>query len=457
MTTPSSTGTQREIGFWICTALVVGNTIGIGIFMTPAALAPYGLNALIAWLIVVIGCVGVAGVFAGLARLFPQDDGPYSYTVRAFGGGIAFFSVWCYWVSIWVTNATIAIGVVGYLSAVIPALNSGPLVPPVAATILVWVFVLLNLRGVRTVGGLQILTVVLKLVPMLAVMVLGAWELLTSPSAYTQHVPTTPFNVADISAATTIALFAMLGIECGTIPAGRVRDPSRTIPRATIAGTALTALIYISVFVVPLFLIPQDELAKSNAPFADLLSRFLGSGYGQTLALFVVISGLGALNGWTLMAGELTQSFARHGTLPPALGKVNARGMPTRALVLTGAAASVMLLGAGFMQQLHYMNSIADVFAFFSVVVAAANLPLYLFCALAVLVLWRRGEIGGLQRRETFLLFAAVLATLFAIWAFKGAGFLSLVCAIGLGLIGVPVYLWMRRGHRTVAGVRGGA
>ena len=454
MTTSSSPGPQREIGFWISTALVIGNTIGIGIFMTPAALAPYGLNAMIGWLVTVVGCIGVAGVFAGLARLFPQDDGPYAYTMRAFGGGVAFFSVWCYWVSIWVTNATIAIGVVGYLSAIVPALNSGPFVPPIAALVLVWIFVLLNLRGVRTAGGVQILTVVLKLVPMVAVMLLGLWELLTSPGAYTQHVPTTPINHTDIAAATTVALFAMLGIECATIPAGRVRDPARTIPRATIFGTFLTALIYISVFAVPLFLIPQDELAKSSAPFADLLSRLLGHGYGETLALFVVISGLGALNGWTLMAGELTQSFSRHGTLPAALGKLNARGAPTRALLLTGVAASVMLLGACFLQQLHVTNSIADVFAFLSVVVASANLPLYLFCALAVMVLRSRGDIGALGRRETLLLFAAVLATLFSVWAFKGAGLYSLLCAIGLGLIGVPIYVWMRRGQRAAVEAR---
>ncbi len=85
-----------------------------------------------------------------------------------------------------------------------------------------------------------------------------------------------------------------------------------------------------------MLLIPQDELAKSNAPFADLLARFFGSGYGQLLAIFVVISGLGALNGWTLMAGELTQTFARHGTLPESLAKANAHAAPTRALLLTG-------------------------------------------------------------------------------------------------------------------------
>jgi len=107
----------------MCTALVVGNTIGMGIFMLPASLAPYGLNALPAWLITAAGCICVAWVFAGLARSFPEDDGPYAYASRAFGNGIAFLMLWCYWISTWVTNAAIAGGVVGYLSTFFPVLN----------------------------------------------------------------------------------------------------------------------------------------------------------------------------------------------------------------------------------------------------------------------------------------------------------------------------------------------
>jgi APA family basic amino acid/polyamine antiporter len=431
----------------MCTALVIGNTIGIGIFMMPAALAPFGLNSLVGWLITVLGCVAVAWVFAGLARVFPQDDGPYAYTQRAFGNATAFMVLWCYWVSIWVTNATIATGVVGYLTALVPALNANPLLPAITGLVLIWIFVAVNLLGVRTVGWMQILTMILKLVPMGAVITLGLYEFFTEPSVYTQHLPATPINFTDIAAASTIALFAMLGIECATIPAGRVRNPERTIPRATIVGTLITAFIYISVFVVPLLLIPQDELAKSNAPFADLLSRFTGAGAGHVLAIFVVISGLGALNGWTLMAGELTQTFARHGTLPEGLAKVNAHAAPTRALLLTGAAASLMLV-------MNYTESMAKGFAFLSVVVTAANIPLYLFCGLGIVVLWRRGEISRPSRRELLLVFAAVVATAFCIWLFIGVGLRSLLWAVALALVGVPVYWWMRRTRTSAMGVR---
>ena len=114
----------RALGLTMCTALVVGNTIGMGIFMLPASLAPYGLNAIPAWLLTAAGSIFIAWVFAGLARTFPDDDGPIAYTGRAFGGGVAFTVMWCYWVSTWVTNAVLATGVVGYLTMFFPVLGS---------------------------------------------------------------------------------------------------------------------------------------------------------------------------------------------------------------------------------------------------------------------------------------------------------------------------------------------
>jgi APA family basic amino acid/polyamine antiporter len=449
MTIDSNPGkTSRELGFWMCTALVVGNTIGMGIFLLPASLAPYGLNAFIGWVITLIGFVFIARVFAGLARAFPQDDGPYAYTYRAFGEGTAFVVLWCYWVATWITNAAIAIGVVGYLSILIPALQSKPLYPPLTALALVWLFVMVNIRGVRTAGSTQVITTALKLLPMAAVIVLATWQLVTDPGIYTEHLPTTPASLQAVMGASTVAIFAMLGVECATIPAGRVKDPERVIPRATMVGTVLTALIYIAVSTVPLLLIPQEELATSAAPFADVFKRLLGGGSGELLAAFVIISGLGALNGWTLIVGEVTQHFAKHGSFPRPLAKVNARGAPARAFFLTGAEASVMLI-------MNYNDTMVGIFTFLTVVVTAANLPLYLFCALAVLVLWRRGQIARLGSRETQWLLAALVAAVYCVWAFigvwVGVGPKAVLWAGALAAAGVPVYLWSLFRRRALA------
>jgi APA family basic amino acid/polyamine antiporter len=432
----------RALGFWTCTALVIGNTIGMGIFLMPASLAPYGLNALYAWGITIVGCVLLAVVFCGLARTFPEDDGPYAYTQRAFGSGTSFYMLWCYWVSTWMTNATISIGVVGYLSILVPAVQATPWLPPVTALSLLWLFVLINCLGIRTAGWMQMVTTVLKLLPQAGIIILGVWQLIVHPSVYVAHVPPNPGSLHEVLAASTIALFAMLGIECATIPAGKVIDPARTIPRATIVGTLATALIYLSISIVPMLLIPQAQLSNSNAPFADLFGHFLGAQYGRWLALFVVISGLGALNGWTLVVGELTQAFARHGDFPAVMGKVNARAAPVYAFLLTGVVASVTLW-------FNYNASMAKVFTFLSVLVTAANLPLYLACSLAVLVLWKQGKIARVGLRQITWFGAAALAAAYCIWVFIGVGSEPLLWAVALAASGIPFHWWASRARRN--------
>ena len=441
----------RALGFWACTALVVGNMIGVGIFLLPASLAPFGLNALYAWVITIVGCVLLAVVFSGLARTFPADDGPYAYTQRAFGQGTSFYVMWCYWFSTWVTNATIATGVVGYLSILVPSLQATAWLPPAVALSLLWLFVLINCLGIRTAAWIQMATTVLKLLPQAGIIILGVWQLVLHPSVYVAHVPPNPVSLHEMLGASTLALFAMLGIECATIPAGRVIDPARTIPRATIVGTLVTALIYLCISIVPMLLIPQAQLSNSNAPFADLFAQFLGTQYGRWLALFIVISGLGALNGWTLVVGELTQLFARHGDFPAALGTVNSRATPLRAFVLTGAAASVTLW-------FNYDVSMAKVFTFLSVLTTASNLPLYLAGSLGVLVLWKRGEIGRIGPREVLWIAAAPLAAAYCVWAFAGAGGKPLLLGLVLAALGIPFHLWAtwarRGGGRSPIGDR---
>ena len=437
----------RVLGVLMCTALVVGNTIGVGVFMLPASLAPYGLNAIPGWLITAAGCTFVAWVFAGLARTFPDDDGPIAYVGRAFGSGVAFTVMWCYWVSTWVTNAVLATGVVGYLSMFFPVLGTNHSLAALTALSLLWVFVLINQRGVRTAGSVQVLSTALKLVPQLGIIALGLWALLASHAQPLVHAPPTPLSLTSVMAASTLALYAMLGVESAALPAGRVRDPGRTIPRATFIGTLLVALIYICVSLVPMLLMPQAELAASNAPFADLFSRILGSASGKLLAAFVIVSGLGCLNGWTLILGELTVSFARHGGFPPALGKVNSHGAPTRAFALTGLLASILVITS-------YNGTMAGAFTFLSVVVTAANLPLYFGCALAVVVLWRRGLIPQPRARELRWIAAAVIATVYCVWVSVGIGGKSLWWALALCAVGVPVYWWYAHVRREAIAAR---
>ena len=416
----------------MCLALVIGNTIGVGIFLLPSALAPYGLNAMTGWLATALGCLTLAGVFASLARALPGADGPFGYIRGALGEPAAFTALWCYWISVWCGNAVIATGVVAYLQTAIPEALALP--APLLAVAALWFFVFVNLLGVRAGGRVQMLTTAMKLLPMAAVVLLGIWVLVSHPSEYVRHVPQTPLTFSGTMSAATLALFAMLGLECASVPASRVREPNRTIPLATMAGTLSTAAIYVAVSVIPMLLLPQLDLARSQAPFADLLDRFAGQGWGRWLALFVVVSGLGALNGWTLLLGEVTRTMAANGSLPSPLARVNARGAPATALIVTCVLATGLVL-------MNYSRSLVGAFTFLINVTTAATLPLYLLCAAALSLLWR-----GVGMR----LALGVAGVAYCVFAFVGVGWEPFKWAVALSAAGLPVWAVQRLRRRRV-------
>jgi len=429
----------RELGLTMCTALVVGNTIGMGIFMQPAALAPYGLNALTGWLAVIVGCTCLAIVFAALARKMPQADGPFDYVRTTLGEPVAFAAIWCYWVSTVVTLPTLAVAVVGYFISVFPATQAVP--PAVLTVAFMWLFVGVNLLGVRSGGRVQVITSLLKLVPLVLVMVVGAAAILAEPAAYVANLPATPpVGLAPSMAAATIALYAMLGFESATVAAGRARDPERTIPRATLLGTLVVAVIYVAIVGIGMLLVPQATLATSDAPFVTITDSLLGAGYGRWIALFVVISGLGCLNGWTLLVAELARTLAIKKLMPAAMGRTNRFGAPGIGLLVIGAVATFMAL-------MNYSESLVAGFTFLSIVVTAANLPMYLCVALALFYLARRDPAA----LSPWMWLAGIGGIAFTAFAFVGVGKEPFLWALALALAGLPVYFWMRWRHPVPA------
>jgi APA family basic amino acid/polyamine antiporter len=425
----------RQLGFWMCVALVIGNTIGMGIFMQPAALAPFGLNALTAWLAVIVGCTCLALVFAALSRRMPQADGPFDYVRGTLGEPVAFAAIWAYWISTVVTLPTLAVSVVGYFISAFPASRAIP--PAVLTVTFMWLFVGVNLLGVRSGGRVQVITSLLKLVPLVVVMIVGAAAILAEPAAYSANIPTTPpVGLAPSMAAASIALYAMLGFESATVAAARARDPERTIPRATLIGTLIVALVYVTVVTIGMLVVPQATLAASDAPFVTILDSLVGAGYGRWLALFVVISGLGCLNGWTLVVAELARTLAIKQFIPEAMGRVNRFGAPWIGLLVIGALATFIAL-------MNYSDSLVAGFTLLAVIVTAANLPLYACCAIAMFLLWKR--VPGLAPPALWLAGAGGLA--FTAFAFFGVGLEPFLWAFVLSLAGLPVYFWMRKRH----------
>jgi APA family basic amino acid/polyamine antiporter len=428
MAGPSS---RRVFGFWICLALVVGNMVGSGVFLLPAALAPYGWNAIFGWMVTIAGALCLAFVFASLARRFPQAGGPYAFTREAFGRAAGFAVAWSYWISVWTANAAISLAAVSYLSHFAPGMASAP--GPFAIGF-VLAFTLINCLSLRGAGGVQLVTTGLKLLPLIAAIVLAG--LVTGGDGGASLAPFRPAEIgwSAITATAALTLWAMVGFESATIPAGRVEDPERTIPRATMIGTLIVGLIYLFACSAVALLLPAAEAAGSNAPFADFIGRYWGPGPASLVALFAAVSALGALNGWVLIQGEMPLALARDGVFPAWLGRTSEAGTPVRAHLVSSGLVALLILANG-------SRSMGDLFTFMALLSTAAALVAYLACSLAALRLQRSGR----MEPAPLLLAAALLGALYAGWAIYGAGPEPAAWGAALLLSGVPIYFMMKR------------
>ena len=223
------------------------------------------------------------------------------------------------------------------------------------------------------------------------------------------------------------------------MPADKVQDPARTIPRATLYGTAFTGLIYLVVCSAVVLLSPADLLKSSNAPFADFVGYHGGGDLRLVLAAFAAISALGALNGWVLLQGEMPYAMARDGVFPAWLGKAGKRGTPVRAHVLSSALLTLLVL-------MNYAKSMADLFTFIALLATSASLFTYLFSALAALRLQQ-------VRRMTAsmpLTVLAILAAVYSVWTLYGAGTSATLWGVVLLIAGLPVRFLTARAARPV-------
>ena len=428
------------LGFWMCVALVVGNSIGSGVFLLPASLAPYGLNSVLAWGFTACGAILLAIVFARLSRAYPAAGGPYAYVHLAFGPFTAFIVAWGYWISIWVGNAAIATGAVSYLSPLLPWIADVPGASAGVTLFFLWLLTLVNWYGIRAAGWVQSVTTLLKVLPLLAVAVLGLFSVRSGNVAAAAGIP---LSLSGTTAAATLTLWALLGLESATIPADKVRDPSRTIPAATLLGAAVTALICILACTTVLLLVPPQTLAQSNAPFVDLARLYWGNSAGNLLAVFAAISGFGALNGWILLQAELPNAMAKSGVFPQVFARESPRQTPSFALFFSSGLVTLLIL-------MNYQKSMVTIFTFMILLSTTACLVLYAVSSLALLRLqWtgqlQSGELGRPRRGTIPLAFVGVIATAYSLWAIVGAGAGAVLWGAALLALGVPIYFLVRR------------
>ncbi len=433
---PPAEAARPALGLWMSIALVVGNMIASGIFLLPAALAHFGGISIVGWLFTTAGAVLLALVLGRLSRIVREPGGPYAYTRRGFGDFAGFLVAWGYWISIWVGNAAISTAFVGYVAFFWAPLGDNSLLAAIAALAAIWILTWVNARGVRTAGFVQVVTTVLKLAPLIAIGTLGL--LYFNPANFIPFNASGESSFSAVTATAALTLWAFLGLESATIPSGEVQDPERTIPRATIIGTLITAAVYIAGTAAVMGVIPASALAGSTAPFADAASAMWGPWAAWAVAAGGAVACFGALNGWILLQGQLPLAVARDGLFPKAFGRTSGRGTPVIGLVV--ASVLVTLLMAA-----NYTRGLVALFTFMILLATLTTLVPYIFSTLAELVIFVRERERFKGQRLMGASVIAALAFIYSIWATAGLGWETLFWGFVLLAAGVPVYVWLKR------------
>lgn len=432
----TSLATPSKLGLWTSTSLVLGNMIGAGVFLMPTTLASFGGISVVGWVCSALGAFLLAKVFANLSKIMPiADGGPYAYSRRGLGDFAGFLVAWGYLVSVCCANAAIAVSFISALSTYIPALATNPPLSIVTGLGIIWFLTWINSLGILTSGKVQLALTILKIIPILAIGIVGLFFI---------HIQNfIPFNnsgtstLAAITATTTFTFYAFLGIECATIPSGSVVNPEKNIPKATIYGTLIATFIYISSTVSIMGMIPSSQLQQSVTPFADAAVLLWGEASKYWVSAGVAIAAMGALNGFILIQGQLPYALAKDKLFPAVFAKTNNKGVPAIGMAISSVFISLIM-------SMNYTKGLAAQFKFLILLSTLTVLIPYLFSTAAYLIIrFQYSFKSTFQKAMAIAL--ALSAFLFAMWIVVGSGQEVVYWGFLMSMSSVPIYAWVVR------------
>ena len=425
---------NQKIGLLAATSLVVGNIIGAGIFVLPASLAKFGSISIVGWLFTATGALILAKIFSNFSKkLKGKSGGPYIYSKVVFGDFIGFLVAWGYWISCWVNNAAIAVAIVSALSFFFPELVTNPFYATITGLSFIWFFTFTSSRGIKSSGNIQILTTIAKLIPLILIIVFGFFifdlEIFPEFNLTDQN----DFEILPVIAVMT--LYAFLGLECASIPAENIKNPEKTIPKATMAGTLISTLIYILSTIVLFGIIPAENLINSPAPFAEAGEIIGGKYFGFLISAGAAISAIGALNGWILITSYMPMTMANDRLFPKVFAKKNKKGFPYLSLLLGSILTS-------FVMTMNYTDGLVDRFEFLILLTTLSTLIPYFFVSVSYILFHVEKRLFKINSFRSVIL--GLFGSLYSLWAIFGSGIDSIVYGTILLIVGIPIYLILK-------------
>lgn len=429
---------KRQLGLRTATALVVGEVIAVGIFLTPAGMAKSlgsPLLVLIMWL--VMGTMALCGAlcYGELAARFPETGGGYVYLREAYGRPVAFMYGWmAFLVMDPGLTAALAVGLASYAGYSLNLSEAAIKAVAIAAIILV---AAANIRGVKLGAWLIRWLTALKLGLLGLVLVwgfgfqLGDWSNFTPFLA--QRANSAPL-IASLAGGMVGAFFSFGGWWDLTKLAGEVRNPAYTLPRALAYGVVIVTVVYILTSAVFMYLVPVDHVTSGETFAAQAGEVLFGRVGGQIFSIIVIVAVLGSLAAVIMSAPRVYFAMARDGLFVPAVASLHPRfGTPARAIVLQALLASLLVVLGSF-------NQIISYFIFVVVIFIALTVAALFVFRRKVQVSARFLTPGFPLTPIIFLVLIAVLLVLLGSNNLKGS-----VLGVGVVAMGLPAYYFLFR------------
>lgn len=429
----------RQLGLWSAIAMMIGSTIGSGIFRTPAKIAtlmPGPLPLLGVWVCGGLFALCGALTLAEIAGAFPQTGGVYVFLREAWGRRWAFLFGWAELVviraasygAISTTFSEYFLRVLGYDPGAAPASTYVHWIAAVAIAITAT----FNVLGLRWGSLIQNLTTAAKYGGLLFIIVLAfALGLPQSGGHFTPLIPAGSFHIGAFGLALVSVLWAYDGFEDVTFVAGEVRDPRRVMPRAIITGTIAVVAIYLLANLAYLSVLDVSGIAHSRLVAADVAQRLIGSAGVVFVSVTVMLSTFGTLNGSILTSPRIFFAMADDGLLFSAIGRVHPRyRSPYRAIMLSA------FLGIAFVMTRTF-EQLADTFV-------TAIVPFLALAVLGVFRLRKRADYDPPFRVPGYpvvpLLFIVSTAALLINAIIDESSRVPTLVVLGVVLLGLPVY-----------------
>lgn len=424
------------------TAMVIGIVLGASIFIQPSEitrLVPSYRGVMLVWL--AAGALTLSGalVCAELASAFPETGGVYAFLRRIFSPALGFLWGWAmFWTMHSGIIAAIAVMMARYVAYFVPLGEAGIRVVAAAAIVLLSA---INYLGVKPGSTVQVVLTAIKLIALAGMVALvfalggHAHHALPAVTDSGAAPPLTAYGLA-IGA----GLFAFGGWHIVTYAAGETRDPERTIPRALVAGTLTVTAAFMAANAAYLYVMSAADVAGSTRVAADAMKRALGAQAGGVIALLVIVSALGALNGMILAGPRVYYAMASDGLVFDWLARVHPRRRTPDLAIFAQALWSSVLVATNTYREL-FTRVVYSEWIFFALL--AAGLLVLHRCA------GYRPTFRAPGYPVTPLLFVAAAAAIVLnqIRAdLRGSAF-----GLGLILLGLPVYFVWSRLHSKLS------